>query len=59
MQDVDLVVLEGMGRAIHTNFNAKFKVDSLKLAVLKNEWLANSLGAKQFSIVFEYKPAVS
>lgn len=57
MKDVDLIVLEGMGRAVHTNFNAKFKVDSLKLAVLKNEWLAKSLGANQFSIIFEYKAA--
>lgn len=24
-----------MGRAIHTNLNAKFKLDSLKLAVIK------------------------
>jgi hypothetical protein len=40
---VDLVILEGMGRAIHTNFYTNFHVDSLKLAVFKNpktaEWL--------------------
>lgn len=28
--DADLVVLEGMGRAIETNLLAKFTVDSLK-----------------------------
>lgn len=38
---VDLIILEGMGRAIHTNFNAKFKCDCLKSAVIKNNWLAN------------------
>lgn len=43
MEDVDLIILEGMGRAIHTNLFAKFTVDSIKLAVLKNEWLAKSL----------------
>lgn len=25
------VILEGMGRAIHTNFNAQFKCDALKV----------------------------
>lgn len=39
---VDLIILEGMGRAIHTNFNAKFKCDSLKAAVIKNQWLASN-----------------
>lgn len=59
---VDLVVLEGMGRSIHTNYNAKFKCDSLKAAVLKNQWLANRFGfsdfnseEKKFPIVFKYE----
>lgn len=25
------IILEGMGRALHTNFNAKFKCDALKV----------------------------
>jgi type II pantothenate kinase len=33
--DVDLIVIEGVGRSIHSNFNAKFKCPSLKLAVIK------------------------
>jgi hypothetical protein len=33
--EVDLIIIEGMGRAIHTNLMAKFKTDSLKLAVIK------------------------
>ncbi len=41
---VDLVIIEGMGRAIHTNFYAKFKCDCLKVAVLKNQWLAERFG---------------
>lgn len=36
----DLVVVEGMGRAIHTNLLTTFTCDSLKLAVIKNRWLA-------------------
>lgn len=57
MKTTDLVVLEGMGRAVHTNLYARFNVDSLKFAVLKNEWLAKSLGAEQFSVIFEYHTA--
>ncbi|XP_024385144.1 pantothenate kinase 2 isoform X2 [Physcomitrium patens] len=41
--DTDLVVLEGMGRALHTNFNAKFKCDVLKLAMVKNQRLAEQI----------------
>lgn len=54
MKSADLIVLEGMGRAVHTNLYARFNVDSLKFAVLKNEWLAKSLGAEQFSVIFQY-----
>ncbi|KAK4479335.1 hypothetical protein RD792_014847 [Penstemon davidsonii] len=42
-KDADLVILEGMGRALHTNFNAKFKCDALKLAMVKNQRLAEKL----------------
>ncbi|KAJ3022346.1 hypothetical protein HKX48_006380 [Thoreauomyces humboldtii] len=45
---VDLVVVEGMGRAIHTNFGAEFKVDSLKIAVFKNPQVAMQLGAQMY-----------
>ncbi len=37
------VIIEGMGRAIHTNYNAKFKCDALKLAMIKNRHLAQAL----------------
>ncbi|KAI8013786.1 Pantothenate kinase 2 [Camellia lanceoleosa] len=30
-KDADLIILEGMGRALHTNFNAQFKCDALKI----------------------------
>jgi len=60
---VDLIILEGMGRSIHTNYDAVFKCDSLKAAVLKNEWLANRFGfkseteveKKKFPIVFKFE----
>ncbi|KAJ3130375.1 hypothetical protein HK098_002604 [Nowakowskiella sp. JEL0407] len=50
-KDADLVVLEGMGRAIHTNFYAKFKVDSLKIAVFKNPQVAEYLGAEMYDAI--------
>ena len=40
---VDLIVLEGMGRAVHTNYHAKFTCDALKLAMIKNSRLAERL----------------
>lgn len=51
----DLVVIEGMGRALHTNLNAKFNCETLKLAVIKNEWLANRLGGVTFSVICKYE----
>lgn len=51
----DLVVLEGMGRSIHTNLYARFKCEALKLAIVKNEWLARSLGGHLFSVVCKYE----
>lgn len=35
-RDADLVVLEGMGRAIETNLNARFRCDALKIGMIKH-----------------------
>ncbi|XP_046852774.1 4'-phosphopantetheine phosphatase-like isoform X2 [Xenia sp. Carnegie-2017] len=53
--DADLVILEGMGRAIHTNYDALFTCESLKMAVIKNKWLAKRLNGEMYSVVFQYK----
>eukprot|EP00055_Hartaetosiga_balthica_P005032 m.14108 g.14108 ORF g.14108 m.14108 type:complete len:808 (+) comp4255_c0_seq1:75-2498(+) len=50
-QNADLVVLEGMGRAIHTNFEGVFGCDSLKVAMIKNKWLAEKLGGSTYDVV--------
>jgi type II pantothenate kinase len=52
--DADLVVLVGMGRAVETNLNAAFKVDSLRLALLKNPRIAQRLGGDVFDCVCKY-----
>ncbi|XP_069676632.1 4'-phosphopantetheine phosphatase isoform X2 [Periplaneta americana] len=54
-QGVDLIVLEGMGRALHTNLEAKFTCECLKVAVIKNRWLATRLGGDMFSVLCKYE----
>ncbi|KDP31092.1 hypothetical protein JCGZ_11468 [Jatropha curcas] len=57
-KDADLIILEGMGRALHTNFNAQFKCDVLKLAMVKNQRLAEKLiKGKIYDCVCRYEPA--
>ncbi|XP_075235661.1 4'-phosphopantetheine phosphatase-like isoform X2 [Lycorma delicatula] len=55
MRVVDLLVIEGMGRAVHTNLDAKFNCDCLKVAVIKNRWLANRLGGQMFSVLCKFE----
>lgn len=57
MHNVDLLVIEGMARALHTNLNAKFKCETLKLAVVKNKWWANRLGGDTFGVICKYEPS--
>lgn len=56
-QDADLVVLEGMGRAIESNFDAAFKVDSLRIAVLKDARVAARIGGQLYDCVCKYARA--
>ncbi|OZJ03235.1 hypothetical protein BZG36_03434 [Bifiguratus adelaidae] len=58
-KDVDLVVLEGMGRAIHTNLYAKFECDSLKIGVFKSAAVAKELGADLYDALVLYTPGTS
>lgn len=48
---VDLVILEGMGRAIETNLYAKFKCDSFKLGMVKHPEVAQALGGRLYDCV--------
>lgn len=52
---VDLIVLEGMARALHTNLYAKMTCECLKLAVVKNRWLALRLGGDMFAVICKYE----
>jgi len=42
-------------KAIHVNYDAKFTCDSIKMAVIKNRWLAQRLGGDMYSVVFKYE----
>lgn len=57
-KNADLIILEGMGRALHTNFNAQFRCEALKLAMVKNQRLAEKLiRGKIYDCVCRYEPA--
>ncbi len=53
----DLVILEGMGRAVESNYDAQFSCDVLKIAMVKDEMVARRLGGKNFDVVCRFEPA--
>ncbi|XP_067943984.1 4'-phosphopantetheine phosphatase-like [Watersipora subatra] len=57
MQKADLLVIEGMGRAVHTNLYTKHTCDSLKVACIKNKRLAERLGGQMYGVVFKFELA--
>lgn len=56
INDADLIVLHGMGRAIESNYYAKFSCPALHSAVLKDEAVARRLGGRLFDCVFRFQP---
>jgi type II pantothenate kinase len=56
---VDLLVIEGMGRAIHTNLHAYFKCDCLKLAMIKTERIAKKLfNGRLYDCMCKFQPGL-
>ncbi|MFW6155576.1 MAG: ARMT1-like domain-containing protein [Planctomycetota bacterium] len=55
-QGADLVLLEGMGRCVETNWNAQFTVDRLDLAMLKNALVAERIGGELYDCICRYGP---
>ena len=53
----DLLILEGMGRAVETNLQAAFTCDSLKLAMIKDKLVAQRRGGKLFDTVCKFDVA--
>lgn len=52
--DADLVILEGMGRGVESNLDARFRCDSLKLAMIKDALVARRHGGKVFDVVCRF-----
>lgn len=51
---VDLLVLEGMGRAVESNFDARFTCETLKLAMIKDEGVAEAMNGELYDLVMRY-----
>jgi uncharacterized protein with ATP-grasp and redox domains len=51
---VDLLLLEGMGRSLESNFDTPFKVPCVKLCMIKEPIIAQRMGGKVFDVVFRF-----
>jgi type II pantothenate kinase len=56
-KNTDLVILEGMGRACESNFEAPFTTDAIKLAMIKEEIVAHRHGGKLFDSLCRFDKA--
>ncbi|MEM8783393.1 MAG: ARMT1-like domain-containing protein [Planctomycetota bacterium] len=54
---VDLVVLEGMGRSVESNFHAGLTCDAVKVCMVKDAGVARELDAEVFDLVLKFEPA--
>ncbi|GIL75193.1 hypothetical protein Vretimale_7880 [Volvox reticuliferus] len=55
--DCDLIILEGMGRAIETNLYARFTCDSLKLGMIKHPEVAAHFSKRLYDCVCKFDQA--
>lgn len=53
---VDLLILEGMGRALESNYLAQFTCPTLKICLLKAYWPASQIDGEIFDIVCRFEP---
>lgn len=56
--DCDLVVLEGMGRGIESNWRQRFKCDSLRIALVKDECVVRWLNGELFDPIVRFERGV-
>jgi uncharacterized protein with ATP-grasp and redox domains len=52
---VNLLIIEGMGRAIESNYLTRFTCPTLKIAMLKDEWEAEKLGGKLYDLICKFE----
>jgi uncharacterized protein with ATP-grasp and redox domains len=53
--DADMVILEGMGRGIESNLDARFSCDALNIAMIKDAMTAKQLGGKLYDVVCRFR----
>ncbi len=53
----DFIILEGMGRSVESNYEAQFTCDAMKIALVKDEMVAQRIGGKIFDVVCRFEPA--
>ena len=51
-QDADLIILDGMGRAIESNYSARFTCPCWRVAMLKDAQVARTVGGELHDAVF-------
>lgn len=56
LASADLIWLHGMGRAIESNFHARFTTPAIHTALLKDEQVARRIGASLFDAVCRFQP---
>jgi type II pantothenate kinase len=54
--DADLLILEGMGRAIESNLDAQFDCDVINLAMIKDQTVARHHHGKLFDLICRFRP---
>ncbi len=56
-RDADLIILEGMGRSVESNYHVRFTCDVLKIALLKDQAVAERLGGALYDPVCKFEQA--
>lgn len=53
--DADLLIIEGMGRAIESNLDARFTCDALNIGMIKDQMIARVHGGKLYDVVLRFR----
>jgi len=53
--ETDFLILEGMGRAVESNYHIEFTCPTLKIALLKDQQVAGSLGGRLYDPVCKFE----
>ncbi len=55
-RDADLVIFQGMGRGLESNFDADFTVDAVNMCMIKERIIAERHQGKVFDVVLRFRP---